>query len=784
MFSTKFIKATQDYCTYEKNIHAPYIRKEFKLEKKSEKASIKLTCTGFYRFFVNGKELTASRLAPAITNPDDILFYDTYDVSEYLIEGNNVFGFILGNGFSNNMGGYIWDFDKAVYRSAPKLALHFECDEISFEADESFKTAPSPIYFDDMRSGEFYDANLEIDGWNTPSFDASSWENVIATEAPRGETHDNDTDKIVVTKELTAEEIVKGYISEVEISGMIRPDTLELSKTTFYKPDEKEEGYVFKFSENTACVPRLRIKGKKGQKIVIQASEYCDEGRVSFSNIQMFYPFGFCQRDIYVCKGEGVEEYVPSFTYHGARYFIVMGLEENQVSKDTLTMLVTNSDIKERGNFDCSDEIANALQKNSRISDLANFVYYPTDCPHREKNGWTGDAAVSAEHMTQTLSPERSYKQWLKQICTAQRRDGAIPGIIPTSGWGFEWGNGPAWDEVLTELAYQTYKYRGDLSVFDVVTDAVIKYLNYVSKRRREDGLIAIGLGDWCHVFRGGGNCLCPLEVSDTAIVYNMCCKAETMYNAKGLNLQAEFCKALGKELRDAFRKKLINYGTMTVKGNCQGAQAIGIYYGLFDQAEIPAAYAKLISLIHEADDHFDCGMIGLRVIFRILGAYGDASLAYKMITRTDAPSYGIWVKKFGLASLAESFHADNNGYNTSLNHHFMGDFSGFFIAHIAGLQINPYGSSEKYVRVAPNFIESLDNAHAFYDTVCGKVDVLWKRDGEKIILTVTKPDAICGEVIIPEGYMLLSKTGTPDDYVRGRFEYGLENAVYTIGKK
>ena len=459
MFSRKFIKATADFCTYEKNVHAPYIRKSFNLEKAPEKAVVTLTSTGFYRFFVNGKDITASRLAPAITNPDDILFYDTYDVAEYLKDGENVFGFMLGNGISNCMGGYIWDFDKAVFRSSPKLALHFECDELSFEADKSFLTAPSPIYFDDLRSGEFYDATLEKDGWNEPAYDANDWKNVIETEAPRGKALDNDTDKIIITKELTAEEITYGFILGTEVPQGIREDSVKNSKTTFYKPEEKEEGYIFKFAENTACVPKLRIKGKKGQKIIIQASEFFEDDHISFENIQRFYPYGFCQRDIYICKGEGVEEYIPSFTYHGARYFMVMGLEENQVSKDTLTMLVQNSDIKERGGFDCSDEIANALQKNTKISDLANFVYFPTDCPHREKNGWTGDAAMSAEQMHQNLAPERSHKQWLKQVCASQTEKGSLPGIVPTSGWGFDWGNGPAGDEVITELPYQAYKY-------------------------------------------------------------------------------------------------------------------------------------------------------------------------------------------------------------------------------------------------------------------------------------------------------------------------------------
>lgn len=277
---------------------------------------------------------------------------------------------------------------KLVFRSASKLAVSFESDEISFEADRSFKAFPSPIYFDDLRSGEFYDATLEIDGWSLPSFDDADWLPVLETEPPRGATIQNDTDRVVVTKELFAEESVSGKIAELSPSATIDPISVEISKRVFYQPSGAENWYIFKFAENTACVPRLRIvNAQKGQRIVIQAAEYCNGNEISYNGIQRFYPFGFCQRDIYVCRGDDAEEYIPSFTYHGARYLIVIGLDEKQVSSDTLTMLVMNSDIKERGGFECSDEIANALQRNVRISDLAKFVYFPTDCPHREKTG-------------------------------------------------------------------------------------------------------------------------------------------------------------------------------------------------------------------------------------------------------------------------------------------------------------------------------------------------------------------------------------------------------------
>ncbi len=789
MLSSKFIKATPNYATYAKPVNAPYLRKTFTLDTLPEKASVTLTSSGFYRLWINGKELTRSRLAPCITNPDSILFYDTYDVTEHLTLGKNCFALLLGNGMSNAMGGFVWDFDQALFRSAPKLALFFEAktgeSSLSFEADESFVCAPSPIYFDDIRSGEFYDATLEIPGWNLPDFDDSTWCAALCCEPARGKAVENDTSPIVVTKELKPIKIYEGQLVWQE--GVYKDARArKYGETAFYTPEVGEKGYVFEFSENTACVPKLKIKGKKGQKIILQASEYCSpEGKVSHEAIEYFYPWGFCQRDIYICKGEGIEEYIPSFTYHGARYFLVIGAEKEQINDETVTMLVQNSELFERGSFSCSDPIANALQNNTRISDLSNFVYYPTDCPHREKNGWTGDAAMSAEHMIQNLTVERSWKQWLRMICAEQRENGEIPGIVPTGGWGYAWGNGPVWDQVLVELPYQAYIYRGDLELFRTVSTAVMRYLNYISGRRDEIGAIHYGLGDWVHALRSAGeNYLCPLEVSDTITVINICRKAKFLFDKCGMNLQKQFAEALEKELLAVVRTRFIDYDTMTMRGSCQTAQAMGLYYDIFEPSEKAQAYSRLVELVHEADDHLDCGMLGVRILFRTLAMHGDAALAYKLITRTDAPSYGITVEKFGLVSLPETFQDHNGGNITSLNHHFLGDISGFFIRHLAGLHINPNRDDPAFVRVAPSFIEQLDEAKAHYDTVSGRVRVAWKRKGEEIELTVEKEEGVHGEVMLPKGYVFTQKTGTPVEVIRERRLFAIDNAVYTIVKK
>lgn len=129
-------------------------------------------------------------------------------------------------------------------------------------------------------------------------------------------------------------------------------------------------------------------------------------------------------------------------------------------------------------------------------------------------------------------------------------------------------------------------------------------------------------------------------------------------------------------------------------------------------------------------------------------------SLPISLLRVPTRPSYGIWADKFGLVSNAESFNATVNGYETSLNHHFMSDYSGFFISHIAGLQVNPYKDNPAYIRINPSFIPALDNASAFYETVAGKVSVSWVRKSEEIELTVEKADGVGGEVVLPNGYI------------------------------
>ena len=754
-FPQTFFKASDEYSTYEKHINAPLIRKTFEAGK-FETAEIIISGLGFYDLFLNGEKITKGLLAPYISNPDDIVYFDKYDVSDLLAEGKNTVGIILGNGMQNSMGGRIWEFDIARFRNAPCFAFALVLTDKSgektvIEADESFKHKPSAVIFDDLRSGCFYDANLESDGWLENDYDDSGWANVKPADRPRGEYRLCEADPVVVTQEIKAVEIKEGCLSRAfHNDGRMQLDT----QYKFDYRERGEKGYVFDFGINTAGIFRLKIDGRKGQKIFIQLCEFATEkGEPSYINTGSFYPDGYGQTAFYICKGEKGETFEPPFTYFGYRYAVVFGLDKEQVNSETLVMLRANSDLKERACFKCSDPVMNTLRDMSRVSDLANFYYFPTDCPHREKNGWTGDAAVSCERVVLTLTLEKSYKEWLRNIRKAQRIDGALPGIVPTGGWGFNWGNGPAWDNVLTELCWQMYRLRGDLEPAKDCADSMLRYLSYISQKRRTDGLLAIGLGDWLQPYKGAGDPDSPLYVTDSVIAMYICNKSAKLFEALGMEIHRQFAQNLACSFKEAIRENLIDFSTMSVRSRCQTSQAICIYYGVFEKSEIPEAGRRLVELCHEKGDRFACGMIGLRVLFHVLSDLGEGNLAYKMITREDFPSYGNFIKR-GLTALPEDFRPEGeNDTPNSLNHHFFGDIVSWFIQRVAGIKVNPrlYGCND--FDIAPDFIDALDYAKAHYDAPCGTVKVEWKKNGNSICLSVECPDAATGFIVMPAGW-------------------------------
>ncbi len=741
-FPKCFIKATNEFNTPEKFVAAPYFRKVFTVNSAAE-AQIKIAVCGFYKIFINGEDITKGALSPYISNPDDIVYQDNYTVK--LNSGKNVIGVMLGNGFVNNPAGWVWDFDKASFRSAPHFALQLTCDDIVIESDKTFKTHSSPIIFDDLRYGEHYDANLEIDGWNTIDFDDSTWCEAIPAPTPRGEIRECEALPITVQKQLKPISITK-----------------------------VDDGYLYDFGQNCAGVCRLSVKGEKGQRIEMRYGELLIDGKLDVE--YLWFPLNengvhwevdsqYIHKDVYVCKGDGLESFVPSFTYHGFQYIYVTGITESQATPELLTYLVMNTNLTPCGNFSTSNKTLSALYDMTERSVLANFYHFPTDCPQREKNGWTADAALSAEHTLLKFDATINYREWMRNVCASQNNDGAIPGIVPTGGWGFKWGNGPAWDCVLAILPYFSYKYRGDKQIIRECAATMVKYLHYLTTRNDQNGLLAIGLGDWCQIGSRYEKVKAPLVVTDTIMAIDIADKIAFLLDEISMKPQADFARAIAKNYRDAFRKNLIDFDTLTVFGECQSCQAMAIFYNIFESDEKQTAFKRLLEFINAADGHMDTGVLGSRVIFHVLSSFGYTDLALDMIIRPDFPSYAYIVNK-GFNTLWERITPEPVD---SINHHFWGDITSWFVKAIVGIDYNPDANNLNRVDIKPHIPDVLTDAAAHYDSNYGKIESSWVKQDDKVILTISAPEFMSG-VIQPENGYIFADGNTKKSLLSGEY--------------
>lgn len=731
-YPKSFIAATEEYATKERHIPAPYFRKKF-LYTGGNSAKIRICGLGFYELYLNGKNITKGRLAPYITNPDQSLYYDEYDVTDKLTVGENVVGVWLGNGMQNAVYGEVWDFDKADFRSAPKFAMVLTADgTVVLESDESFLTRPSPITFDDLRTGERYDARLETAGWNLLSIEEEGWKPAVKAVTPKGEAKLTKAEPILVVEEWKPRSVVK-------------------------TPSGK---HLYDFGEIFTGVCRLKIQGERGQTVKLTHGEIVIDGELDMRNVvigNVGFREGIDHCDWYTLKGDGVEIYAPRFTYHGFQYVSVEGLTDKQATLDALTFEVMHSAVGTRGNFRCSDDTLNALQACVRRSDLSNLFYIPTDCPQREKNGWTGDIALSAEQMLINFTVENIFSDWLFSVRNAQDGRGAIPGIVPTGGWGFEWGAGPNWDDALIELPYQTYRYTGDIRVVVDNLPAMGKYLAYMRTKRNEDGLLCYGLGDWAQpnsefVFTT------PEEVTDSIKCVEICDKVAKMSALAGNIPLCKEAESLGLELRTAFQKKYIREGRLTVSE--QTALACAIYYQI-SRLDEKTLQAQLLEVIGRDGGVFTTGILGARTLFRVLSEMGESELAYTLITQQKFPSYA-YNLTHGAKTMFEWFYLVKDGVwlredgrqHDSLNHHFWGDISAWFTLYVAGIRVNPDLTRPDYVEIAPNFLEKLTFAEGDLLHRRGKIFTRWERQlNGNVLLSVRLPEGVEGCLRAPKGY-------------------------------
>jgi alpha-L-rhamnosidase len=693
---------------------SPMLRKSFELSQPVKRATVYVAGLGYYELHLNGEKVGDHVLDPAFTRYDRRILYSTYDVTEQVTQGENALGVMLGNGWYNMHTRATWNFDQAPWRDEPRTIIHLRLEMAdgsvrTIVTDGTWKAKAGPVWLDGVRAGEVYDARKEIPDWSRGGFADEEWVAASVVGAPSG-----------------------------RLSALMMPP---IRVTDTLKPVEMRETrpgvFLYDLGQNISGWARLRLEGLRGTKIKLRYSERIrEDGTLDRENISKFHFAGPFQQDTYILKGGGLEVWEPRFTYHGFQY-VEVSVSSGEIGRLDVEGRMVNTDFDKAGEFRCSNELFNRIQELGDWSFRGNYHGYPTDCPQREKNGWTGDAHLAAEQALFNWDVASAYAKWIDDIRDEQRDSGEIAAIIPTSGWGYAWGNGPAWDSAFLLIPWYIYQYRGDLQILEENYESMRRYVDYVASRSQ--GYIAnFGLGDWAPA-----ETVTPRDITSTGYFYVDASIMAQTAALLGHDADAAKYRELAENIRVAFNKKFYN-GDGTYANGSQTALSCALYQEMADPAERSRIVDRLVIEVHRKNDHLDVGILGAKYLFNTLSDHGQHELAYRIANQTTAPSYGHWVAQ-GATTMWERWNGES-----SRNHIMCGDICAWMYKYLAGIRVDPRQPGFKNVIIQPDPVGNMTWVKAHHDSLYGRIVSQWKREGKGFTMTVTIPPNSTGTISVP----------------------------------
>ena len=693
---------------------APYFRKTFSVSKKVVSARAYIAVAGLYELSINGQKISNHRLDPMYTRFDRRTLYVTHDITRQLQEGKNAIGVLLGNGWYNHQSTAVWYFDKAPWRGRPTFCMdirvkYADGTEGVISTDKDWKTAPSPVIFNSIYTAEHYDARLEQKDWNMPNFDDSAWKEVIFRSAP-------------------STNIVAQALHPIR-------DVEAVSVKTMQKFDDRN--YVFDLGRNIAGVTKITVRGAEGTTIKLKHGERLYEnGHVDLSNIDVHYrptddsdPF---QTDIFILNDKGEETFMPKFNYKGFQYIEVTSDQPIELKKESLTGYFMHSDVPPIGHIQTSNPTINKIWAATNNAYLSNLFGYPTDCPQREKNGWTGDAQIAIETGLYNFDGFTIYEKWLADHRDEQQANGVLPSIIPSSGWGYEWANGPDWTSTVAIIPWQLYLFYGDKKPLIDNYENIKRYVDHITSIA-PNGLTTWGLGDWVPVKSKS-----PVELTSTAYYF-----ADAQILAKtakmlGKNADFEQYLKLANKIQTAFNDKYLDKTTGIYGSGLQTELSVPLYWGLVPDEFKSKVAANLAKRVEADNNHLDVGLLGTKAILNALSENGYADLAYKLAAQETFPSWGWWIVN-GATTLYENWPIDAKS-DISMNHIMFGEIGAWFYKGLGGIKPDPDHVGFKNILLEPHFVDGLNTFDASFNAPTGKIESSWNKENGKVVYRVSIP--------------------------------------------
>ena len=690
---------------------APVLKREFVAAEGFSKARLYISAAAYSDFYINGEPVFSSPLNPAYTDYGKRSLYIAKDVTDFLEAGENEMFAVLGNGFYNVVDYVaVWDFDKAGWRDRAKMIAQLYVEypdgrKYIIGTDSSWRALAepkdNPYRMNNIYSGDTYECRIPSPG---PSTDASDslWTAAVTTSSPSS----------VLRAQYMGENVVEKRIPARSIR--IICDTVA----------------VCDFGVNLSGLSGFTVKGEAGTVVKVQHGECLDKnGRLDVWHMDEHFrpkPGHEFQTDVFILDN-GQNVIGDRFSYDGFRYAELRS--DCPFSVESAEASFIHTDLERTGKFEVSDTILNGIHEMVIQSYLSNSMGIPTDCPQREKNGWTADGWVSCEIGLLNFDSANLYLKWIDDIIDNQRPDGEICAIIPSHGWGL--GIGPVWDAVLFVVPEKLYDYTGDMRGIQRAAQACRDYLGFLASREASDGAIEYGLGDWVPYKTETPN-------DFTSTCYYWYCLQTMARFERLLGNSPDPWQSKADEIRDLINSKWLDRGSGIYSNGSQTSQSLALYLGIVPEGLSGKVAERLADAVHAAGDHIDCGMIGSKTLLRMLTKYGHADLAYQVATAETEPSWAYW-RKLGYSTMPEHWVA-GEGDRLSMNHVFLGDVDAWMYNDIAGINCDPDRPGFRHIVFRPHFVDRLQSVSASCMTASGLVRSSWKRTGNKVVLEVTVP--------------------------------------------
>jgi alpha-L-rhamnosidase len=691
------------------------LRHNFNIGKQITSARLYVTALGAYQVHLNGHRIGDQILSPGWTDFRLQVPYQVYDVISEVKVGDNVIGAYLAPGWYTTP--LLWVGQGYNYGTTPNALraqlriVHADGTVEWVVSDESWKADVSPILKAEIYDGETYDARRIQPEWDTALFSAARWQPVELIHP-------------------VEPEIVSQYYQPIRVEKI-----LSAKKLTTPKPGV----YIYDFGQNLSGVEQLHVKGASGTDVKLRFAEILNaDGTLYTDNLRTAKA-----TDHYILSGKGIEEYEPSFAFHGFRYAEITGLPENP-GLDALKAVVFHTDAPFTAQLHTGSAMLNQLWSNILWGQRSNFVGLPTDCPQRdERLGWAADAQVFWRAASYNMDLTQFSKKYAADLRGTQT-ESPMYGYFAPGTATYSPGFGAAWSDAGVIVPWTAWLQTGDTDVLEENWSAMEKYLNAI-QAANPDYLWAkqygTPFGDW----------LSPEGKTQEPLI-------ATAYWASDVTMMREMAHALGKSsdeqkyadlfdhIREAFDRAYVRSdgfvaGAESQGGDTQTGYVLALHMNLLPESLRQASGQKLADKIAANGGRLGTGFLGTPYLLSALVDTGHTDLAYRLLLNTDYPSWGYLVDH-GATTMWERWNGDQmrDPSMNSYNHYAYGAVADWIYSYAAGIDATPLDPGFHTIYLHPNFDRRLGSLDFSYTSPYGEIQSAWSIQGDQVTWNFTIP--------------------------------------------